>query len=266
MKNSRNIQFSHPFHLVESSPWPFCSSFSFLLITLGLVFYFQGYSSIVLFLGVLSLNFILFFWWRDTIRESTFIGYHTTSVQKGLKLGFFLFIVTEILLFASIFWAYFHSSLSPSVEFATLWPPVGIDIINPWELPLLNTIILLSSGASITWVHQAFIGKNLYNTLYGFIFTLILAFLFTSFQVFEYINAPFTIADSIYGSCFFMATGLHALHVLGGSIFLFVALIRIIKYHLTNMTHIGLELAIIYWHFVDVVWIFLFIAIYWWGS
>jgi len=255
-----------PYHLVEVSPWPLCSSIALFLFTLGLILLFQCYSIIVLNISIISISLILFLWWRDTIRESTYIGYHTTYVQKGLRIGFILFVISEIMLFFSVFWGYFHSSLAPSVEFGTIWPPTGIDIINAWELPLLNTLLLLSSGASITWVHQALIAKNLKSVILGFIITIIFALLFTGFQIFEYFNASFTISDSIYGSCFYMATGLHGLHVIGGTIFLLIALIRIIIYHLTNTTHLGLEFAIIYYHFIDIVWLFLFIFLYYWGS
>jgi cytochrome c oxidase subunit 3 len=135
-----------------------------------------------------------------------------------------------------------------------------------WEVPLLNTVVLLSSGASITWAHHSLIASNRNGALLGVIITLILAILFTSLQIFEYYNAPFTFSDGVFGSCFYFATGFHGLHIIIGSVFLLVSFIRLLNYHITDFHHVGFESAIIYWHFVDVVWLFLFICIYWWGS
>jgi cytochrome c oxidase subunit 3 len=263
----KNFQ-AHPFHLVETSPWPFINSFSLLTLTTGAVMSFNNFSYgiIVLSIGFITTAVTMALWFRDVIAESSYQGHHTFEVGKGISLGVGLFIASEVMFFLSIFWAFFHSSLAPTVELGSAWPPLGIQPINPFELPLLNTVLLLSSGATVTYAHHSLIGGNRKGTIYGLIITLILAVLFTSIQGFEYYGAPFTFADSVFGSCFFMSTGFHGIHVLVGSIFIAVGLWRVISYQLTDHHHIGLESAILYWHFVDVVWLFLFIAVYWWGS
>lgn len=196
----------------------------------------------------------------------TYLGHHTFEVRKGLTLGVALFIVSEVFAFLGVFWAYFHSSLAPTIELGSSWPPVGITPLDPFAIPLLNTIILLSSGAFITWAHHALIKGDRSSAIWGSIYTVLLAILFTGLQYVEYKQAPFTIADSVYGTTFFASTGLHGLHVIVGTIFIVVALIRIVSYHSTNNHHLGFESSILYWHFVDVVWLFLFISVYWWGS
>ncbi len=206
------------------------------------------------------------FWFRDIISEGTFIGNHTLAVQKGLNLGVILFIVSEALFFMAIFWAFFHSALTPTIELGAQWPPIGIEPVNPFELPLLNTVILLSSGATITYAHHSFIAKYREATLYGSIATIILACVFTLFQGIEYSVSSFTISDGVFGTCFFFGTGFHGVHVIIGTIFLGVAFFRIILYHMTNNHHLGFESGILYWHFVDVVWLFLFFSMYYWGS
>jgi len=258
---------AHPFHLVEPSPWPLAASLGLLILTTASVMNFHGWNtSLGLIIGFFSVLATMAFWWRDCIRESSYQGYHTKRVARGITIGFALFVVSEIFFFFSIFWGYFHSALAPTVELGSLWPPKGIEALNPWEIPLLNTVILLSSGATVTWAHYALIEGDRKSAITGLVFTLILAILFTALQGFEYYNAPFTISDGIYGTCFYFGTGFHGLHVLIGTIFLFVCLIRLINYHFTDTHHVGLESAILYWHFVDVVWLFLFVSIYWWGS
>lgn len=258
----------NPFHLVEPSPWPLSSAIALLMLTLGSVGNWHGYiSSNLSLLGLILLLITMTLWWRDTIRESTFQGYHTKRVQKGINIGFMLFILSEIFFFFSIFWAFFHSSLSPSIELGSLWPPKGLEALNPWEVPLANTFILLSSGASLTWCHQNLIARERNsNVIIPLLITLLFAFLFTSLQAFEYKFSPFTFADGIFGSCFFFATGFHGLHIIIGTTFLFVSLLRFCSGHFSSQHHIGFESAIIYWHFVDVIWLFLFVFIYWWGS
>lgn len=204
-------------------------------------------------------------WWRDVIREATYQGHHTLVVQKGLKIGMLWFIISEVCFFISFFWAFFHSALSPAVELGVVWPPVGIQALNPFEVPLLNTAILLSSGATVTWSHHALIAGNRKQAISGLLLTIILGVLFTALQALEYYEASFTIADSVYGSTFFVATGFHGLHVLIGTTFLTVCFVRMLKHHFTKWHHNGFEASIWYWHFVDYVWIFLFISIYWWG-
>lgn len=255
----------HPYHLVDPSPWPYVMACGVLLTTLGAVVYFH-YSQLFLVLtGLLSIALCMFLWLKDVVRESTFQGHHTKIAVYGLKLGFLLFIVSEVLFFFSFFWAFFHSSLSPSVEIGVMWPPVGIDPLNPFSVPLLNTAILLSSGATVTWAHHSIVNGDKNEAIRGLSLTVVLGVLFTALQAMEYIEAPFSIADSVYGSTFFVATGFHGLHVIIGTIFLFICLIRLNYSHFTRSHHLGFEAASWYWHFVDVVWLFLYVCIYWWG-
>ena len=258
----------HPFHIVDASPWPLVTAFSVFFTLFGLVLYLHSYSLgfQLLFFGFFALLINVSFWWRDVIREGTFEGCHTTAVQQGLRFGMILFIVSEIMLFFAFFWAFFHSSLNPVPEIGCVWPPKGIHVISPWEIPLLNTTLLLTSGASLTWAHAALFGGYGKEVIAGLILTIALATLFTGFQVYEYRNAGFNINDGIYGSTFYMLTGLHGAHVIIGTLFLTVALVRVVKHHFTTQNHIGFEAAAWYWHFVDVVWIFLFLAVYAWGE
>jgi len=257
----------HPFHLVDPSPWPYVGSFSALGLTTGGVMYMHGYKYGDL-LSLVSFSFILLVmivWWRDVIREATYQGHHTLVVQRGLRLGMLLFITSEVMFFFSFFWAFFHSSLGPTVEIGAIWPPIGISALNPFEVPLLNTAILLTSGATVTWSHHAIINGDRSNTILALMITIALGYIFTFFQALEYFEAPFSIADSVYGSTFYIATGFHGFHVIVGTIFLSVCLYRILDHHFTQHHHNGFEASIWYWHFVDYVWIFLFISIYWWG-
>ena len=255
----------HPYHLVEPSPWPYIMSCSALLTTLGAVIYFH-YSQIFLFaIGLVSVILCMIVWFKDVIRESTYQGFHTKVTVTGLKMGFLLFIVSEVLFFVSFFWAFFHSSLSPAVEIGVMWPPVGIDPLNPFSVPLLNTAILLSSGATVTWAHHSIVSGDKNEAVKGLSLTVVLGVLFTALQAFEYLEAPFCIADSVYGSTFFVATGFHGFHVIIGTIFLLVCLLRLNSSHFTRSHHLGFEAASWYWHFVDVVWLFLYVCIYWWG-
>jgi len=221
---------------------------------------------IFLTLGFVSLIASMTFWFRDVISEGTYLGDHTSAVQRGITMGVGLFIVSEALFFLAIFWAFFHSALSPTVELGAQWPPMGITAINPFELPLLNTVILLSSGVTVTYSHHSLIQGNRSGTLYGLIATIILAIVFTFLQGIEYSVSSFTISDGAFGSCFFFGTGFHGLHVIIGTVFLAVAAFRILAYQLTDNHHLGFESAILYWHFVDVVWLFLFVSVYYWGS
>nr|UAV89295.1 cytochrome c oxidase subunit 3 [Cladonema multiramosum] len=255
----------HPYHLVDPSPWPYVMACGVLLTTLGTVIYFHYSQLFLVLLGLISIAMCMFLWLKDVVRESTFQGYHTKIAVTGLKIGFLLFIVSEVLFFFSFFWAFFHSSLSPSVEIGVMWPPTGIHPLNPFSVPLLNTAILLSSGATVTWAHHSIVSGDRSNALTGLTLTVILGFIFTALQAMEYVEAPFSIADSVYGSTFFVATGFHGLHVIIGTIFLFVCLIRLNYSHFTQSHHFGFEAASWYWHFVDVVWLFLYVCIYWWG-
>lgn len=261
----------HPFHLVDPSPWPVFASLAALTTMMGSVMYFHGHtwSNAVLICGIFSLAYAFFVWWRDVVREASFQGNHTTAVQLGLRYGVLLFIFSEVMFFFSFFWAFFHASLAPSIEIGAVWPPKGIEVLNPWEVPFINTIILLSSGAAVTWAHHAIakagVGKSA-EVSTGLGITIGLALVFTGLQAMEYVEAPFSISDSVYGSTFYMATGFHGLHVIIGTIFLAVCFFRAMYGHFGPRHHFGFEAAAWYWHFVDVVWLFLFVSIYWWGG
>jgi cytochrome c oxidase subunit 3 len=265
--NRSNFQ-AHPFHLVSPSPWPVFSSITLLTLTTSGVLTMHGFANVssIFFCVLGTLVYTMFLWFRDIISEATYIGNHTLAVQRGLNMGVALFIVSEGLFFLAIFWTFFHSALSPNVELGAQWPPMGIQAINPFELPLLNTVLLLSSGVTVTYAHHSLIQGNRSGSLYGLLYTIILALLFTSLQGVEYSVSSYTISDGVYGSCFYFGTGFHGLHVIIGTIFLLVALWRTLAYHFTENHHLGLEAGILYWHFVDVVWLFLYISIYYWGS
>lgn len=258
----------HLYHLVDRSPWPFLTAFSALSMLIGVVLYLHSYSYglFTSLLGLVSLIFCMSCWWYDIVFEATYEGRHTTVVQTGLRYGMILFILSEVCFFVAFFWAFFHSSLSPTVEIGSIWPPEGLTTFNPWQVPFLNTVILLSSGASITWAHHAILSGRRYDSLLALDITLLFAVIFTGLQIYEYHVAPFSISDGIYGSTFYMATGFHGFHVIIGTIMIFVAALRHFYYHFTREHHFGFEAAAWYWHFVDVVWLFLFVTIYWWGS
>nr|YP_010326848.1 cytochrome c oxidase subunit III [Athetis thoracica]UNP54098.1 cytochrome c oxidase subunit 3 [Athetis thoracica] len=258
--------FNHPFHLVDYSPWPLTGAIGVLVLVTGMVKWFHNFNMNLLILGYLIVILTMYQWWRDICREGTLQGKHTILVTKGLRWGMILFIVSEIFFFISFFWAFFHSSLAPNIEIGAIWPPTGIIPFNPFQIPLLNTIILISSGVSVTWAHHAIMENNNSQMTQGLFITIILGIYFTMLQAYEYFEAPFTIADSVYGSTFFMATGFHGLHVIIGTLFLLICLIRHLNNHFSSNHHFGFEAAAWYWHFVDVVWLFLYISIYWWGN
>nr|WQF69674.1 cytochrome c oxidase subunit 3 [Ceramothamnion sp.] len=258
----------HPFHLVDPSPWPFVASLSAFTCTLGGVLYFHAFKqgNYILICGFISLLCVMFVWWRDVIRESTFEGHHTGIVQQGLRFGVILFIVSEILFFFAFFWAFFHSSLSPSVDIGAFWPPKGIITLSPWDIPAVNTLILLLSGCTVTWCHHALVANQRQQALLSLALTILLAILFTSLQAYEYTVADFRLSDGIYGSTFYLATGFHGFHVFVGTVSLLSCFFRLQKFQLTQQHHFGFESSAWYWHFVDVVWLFLFVSIYWWGG
>ena len=255
------IQF-HPFHLVTIRPWPILISFSIIFNIVGLINWFVNYEVNILYYGFLLILINLYQWWRDVIRESLYQGFHTKKVVNGIKLGMLLFIISEIFFFFRIFWCYFHIFLSPRIEIGSLWPPLNIIIFNPYIIPLLNTIILLSSGIFVTWCHYSLIFGSKFIRFLSLLFTIFLGVIFTLFQVLEYNESSFTISDSVFGSVFFISTGFHGLHVLIGTVFLLINLIRIIINNFSSLHHFGFEAAAWYWHFVDVVWLFLYLLVY----
>ena len=255
----------HPYHIVDESPWPIFASIFALRLTVGLVKWFYLNSVSLFFLGLFILILTTCQWWRDVSREGSFQGLHTKIVGLGLHWGIILFIISEVF-FLSFFWAFFHSRLAVNIEVGGSWPPAGVNPFNPWGVPLLNTIILVSSGIRVTWSHKS-IEKNHFNqTLFSLFVTIILGVYFTLLQIIEYYEASFGISDSVYGSTFFIATGFHGLHVIVGTLFLLVCSFRITRGKFRWFHHFGFTAAIWYWHFVDVVWLFLFVWIYVWGS
>nr|YP_011017961.1 cytochrome c oxidase subunit III [Amritodus flavoscutatus]WQF70192.1 cytochrome c oxidase subunit III [Amritodus flavoscutatus] len=257
---------NHPFHLVDKSPWPIFMSMSLMSLTSGGILWMSKLNQNLMFLGMIVTLMIMVQWWRDVVRESTFQGIHTNVVIYGLKWGMILFILSEIMFFISFFWSFFHSSLSPSVEMGMQWPPLGIISFDPMGVPMLNTMILLSSGVSMTWAHNALLNNNLTQCKNSMLITITLGIYFSFLQLYEYIESPFCMADSVYGSTFFMSTGFHGIHVIVGSIFIITMIFRVSNLHFSSKHHIGFEFSAWYWHFVDVVWLFLYLMIYWWGN
>nr|QOX09882.1 cytochrome c oxidase subunit III [Limassolla sp. XZ-2020] len=257
---------NHPFHLVDKSPWPITGSIGLLTMMSGLVMWFSKSITILMLLGVMILLLTMTQWWRDVTRESSFKGLHTMKVVLTMKIGMIMFILSEILFFLSFFWAFFHSSLSPTIEIGLKWPPMGIMSFNPMNIPLLNTMILLSSGITITWAHNSIVSNNISQSIKAMMMTVILGVYFSALQLYEYIEASFCISDSVYGSTFFLATGFHGLHVIIGTMFITISMLRNKSLHFSNKHHVGFEASAWYWHFVDVVWLFLYISIYWWGG
>lgn len=257
-----------PFHLVDPSPWPIAISFVLLILTLTTALTMHGYIKEVygIVLSIILTIVTITLWLRDIVIEGTYLGHHTSHVKKGLSIGFILFVISEAFLFLSIFWAFFHSALSPTVDIGLSWPPYGIEAIQPFDLPLTNTVLLLSSGATLTYSHHSLINKKLVEAELGLILTIILAIIFTYCQGIEYYYSSFTIADSVFGTVFYFGTGFHGVHVIVGTIMLIISLIRMYNYHFTKEHHVGYETAILYWHFVDVIWLILYVVVYWWGS
>jgi cytochrome c oxidase subunit 3 len=267
----------HDYHLVDPSPWPVVGSMSAFILAVGLIAWMHkmfAAAPLVFAAGVLGVLYTMIGWWLDVIKEAEFKGDHTRVVQISHRYGMILFIASEVMFFVAWFWAYFDASLFPGEvqQYARtaftggVWPPKGLEVLDPFHLPLYNTIILLLSGTTVTWAHHSLIHGDRKGLINGLVLTVGLGMLFTMVQAYEYIHAPFGFKDSIYGATFFMATGFHGFHVIIGTIFLAVCLIRAMKGDFTPKQHFGFEAAAWYWHFVDVVWLFLFSAIYVWGS
>lgn len=257
---------SHPYHLVEPSPWPIVGAISAGTLALGAVLFMHEVTAWLIPVGLALVFLTMFLWWRDVVKEATFQKLHTPIVQLGMRYGMSLFIASEVMFFAAFFWAYFNASLFPTEAMGFQWPPEGIETFDPFGVPLLNTLILLTSGCTVTWAHHELRAGNQKGTVQGLLLTVVLGIAFTGFQAFEYIHAPFGFTEGIYPSTFFMATGFHGFHVIIGTCFLIVCLFRAMKGHFTPDHHFGFEAAAWYWHFVDVVWLFLFVCVYIWGG
>ncbi|MEE2721740.1 MAG: cytochrome c oxidase subunit 3 [Pseudomonadota bacterium] len=255
----------HPYHLVDPSPWPFIGSISGLVMAVGAVLYMHEQIAWVLILGTLGVMGTMAGWFWEVIKEAEFRGYHNPVVQVGMRYGMALFIASEVMFFVCWFWAYFNAALFPSEQIEGTWPPPGVQTFDTWDLPFLNTLILLMSGITVTWAHHALREGDRRHFLQGLGLTIFLGVCFTGVQAFEYSHAAFGFSDGIYPSTFYMATGFHGFHVLVGTIFLIVCFMRGRAGHFKPDHHFGFEAAAWYWHFVEVVWLFLFICIYWWG-
>ncbi|MEP3346913.1 MAG: cytochrome c oxidase subunit 3 [Litoreibacter sp.] len=272
---------NHDYHILPPSINPFLGSFAAFIMLVGAVAWMAGPIPVLfetielsgpwLFLiGFAAVLYVMFSWWAEMVEEGQ-QGDHTPVVQIGLRYGFIFFIMSEVMFFVAWFWSFFKHAmypmgpLSPAID--GQWPPAGIETFDPWHLPLINTLILLCSGAAATWAHHALAHEdNRKDLKQGLIIAILLGALFTVFQVYEYSHAAFGFSGNIYGANFFMATGFHGFHVLVGTIFLLVCLLRAQRGHFTKDHHVGFEAAAWYWHFVDVVWLFLFAAVYIWGG
>lgn len=258
--------FTSPFLPVQSSFWPLLVSLSLFTTLSNTVLYinFKVPLSDLLVAAFLTV-LISLLWWKDFCRERI-LGYHTHKLEVSLRVAMLLFILSEVFFFVSFFWAFYDSSLSPTVEVGLQWPPKGISPLSVYSVPLLNTIILLSRGISVTWCHHSIINNYFFKSVRRLFLTVLLGVYFLYMQWVEYNEAAFSIADGVYGSTFFIATGFHGMHVLIGTSFLFYVLILLCRGKLLFNHHFSFEAAAWYWHFVDVVWLILFISIYWWGS
>jgi len=244
------------------SPWPVCTSVTGFGLLSRFLFWFKFKTAIFFFIIMVILLVQMFAWWFEVVSESVG-GEYSPLIVDGLKLGMLLFILSEVCFFGAFFWTFFHSSFTPAQEVGRVWPPFMLTAFNPFHGPLLNTLILLRSGVSVTWAHHNLIGNS--QWLVPWFVTILLGVYFTFLQAIEYYISSFTMRDRVFGSTFFVATGFHGLHVLIGTLFLIICLIRALNSSFTSWHHLGLEMAIWYWHFVDVVWLFLFRFIYWWG-
>ncbi|MBL4908205.1 MAG: cytochrome c oxidase subunit 3 [Sneathiella sp.] len=256
----------HDYHLVDPSPWPALAALAAFVTAIGTVMWMHDKGFAVFTIGMIVLLYTSFAWWRDVVKEGEHQGHHTPVVQLGLRYGMIMFIASEVMFFVAWFWAYFNASFFPTEAIGAVWPPEGIQTFDPWHLPLVNTLILLTSGTTVTWAHHALQHGDRKGLVQGLTLTVILGAVFTCVQAYEYSHAAFGFTDGIYASTFYMATGFHGFHVLIGTIFLLVCLIRATKGHFTTTHHFGFEAAAWYWHFVDVVWLFLFVSIYLWGA
>jgi len=256
----------HPFHVVQPSYLPFFIAVFAFILTFSIALFFH---ELLHFKAVTFFLYAFFLWiceWAITVSKEGLQGHHTKAVLKGLKLGFILFIASEVMFFFSFFWAYFHFALSPSIWVSGVWPPPGIPYVDPFSIPFLNTVLLVSSGVTITYAHRAAaLGSNKHIAR-GLISSIVYGLIFIFCQYYEYTHLTFNISDSVYGSIFYMLTGFHGMHVIIGLILLIACLFRLYHFYFRKENHLGLEVAIYYWHFVDVVWLFLYIFVYIWGA
>jgi len=263
----------HPFHIVRPSAWPIVGAFAAGLLALGALLFMHhvklgdfAFGLKGVSLGLAAVVAVMFFWWKDIIKEAVEEKAHSPVAKIGLRYGMALFIASEVMFFVAFFWAFFNASLFPTEAIGFVWPPEGMSVVNPFDLPLLMTMILLLSGCTVTWAHHAIIHGTQYEAVKALGLTVMLGMVFLALQVYEYTHAHFGFKDTVYASAFYMATGFHGFHVFVGTCFLAVCYFRAQKGHFTPESHFGFEAAAWYWHFVDVVWLFLFLAIYFWGN
>jgi cytochrome c oxidase subunit III len=266
MADAQAHEQKHPYHLVDPSPWPLIGAVGGFVLALGGLLVMHHDSYWLLIIGLIMVLGTMIGWWRDVIDEGEHQGHHNPVVQVGLRYGMALFIASEVMFFAAFFWAFFDASLFPKEAIDFTWPPENVHPFDPWDLPFLNTMILLLSGCTVTWAHHAMLEGNRRDLIRGLALTVGLGVLFTCLQAYEYNHAAFGFREGIYSSTFYMATGFHGFHVIIGTIFLAVCLVRAMRGHFTEDHHFGFEAAAWYWHFVDVVWLFLFSCVYIWGS
>lgn len=254
----------HPFHLVTYSPWPVLASIASLISTIGIVLSVNGYKSRVLVIGIILVILTMVLWFIDILTEACLMGQTTTKVSRSMTIGFILFMISEVFIFGTLFWAYFHSSISPSIELGSTWPPVGIRTVDNRELPLTNTIILLTTGATMTAAHNKFITRKYEEVVRYITITIILLIVFMVFQGIEYKYAGFTITDSVFGSVFYITTSMHFLHILIATIYLIVIMYRIINSKMTNNGIGSFEYCVLALHCYDILWIIIYLGFYVW--
>lgn len=262
------ISTAHPFHILPPSPWPFGAAAAAFTLTSGAVMYMHGHLDgwYTLKLGVYGTVFVMYLWWRDVIREAKCEKKHNPRVKAGLTFGVVLFITSEAMFFFTFFWTFFYFSCMPSFDPEHTWPPKAIQESRHLGMATFNTLVLLSSAATVTWAHYSVMKGDKKHTVEALGSTIFLACLFMCVQLYEYRTYPFCMSDGIYGSCFYILTGFHGFHVFLGTVGLLVALRRVLHNSFTLSTHLGFEAAIWYWHFVDVVWLVVYLTVYWWGN
>ncbi|MEK9679004.1 MAG: cytochrome c oxidase subunit 3 [Rhodospirillaceae bacterium] len=255
-----------PWHVPDPSPWPFVGTISAFATAVGLIIFMHSANPWLLAIGFVGVLYTMYAWWKDVIAEANDGKSHTSPVKVGLRYGMLMFIASEVMFFFAFFWAYFHSSLPILNLVAGPWPPAGIEALGASGIPMVNTLLLITSSLTVTVAHHALLEGNRDTVVKWTLYTVILGIVFLGVQIYEYAILPFGLSDGIYPSTFYLATGFHGFHVLVGTVFLIVCYFRAKKGHFTADTHVGYEAAAWYWHFVDVVWIFLYINVYWWGA
>nr|WCJ52993.1 cytochrome c oxidase subunit 3 [Mindarus keteleerifoliae] len=260
------MKMNQPYFILNLSPWPILMSMNLFNMMISNIMMMNYKMNSIMLMNIFMIILISILWWRDIIRESTFMGNHNFFIMNLIKFSMIMFIISEMFLFISFFWNFLHNSLSPSIELGLNWPPKNIEFFNPLLIPLLNTIILLTSSFTITLSHFYLLNNNKKKSMNFLLLTMTLSMYFLMLQALEYNQATFTFSDSIFGSSFYMATGFHGLHVLIGTVFLMINYLRMKNLHLSFIHHISFELAAWYWHFVDIIWLFLYMTFYWWNN